>query len=144
MNEMNELDFTMELNSENLTKETEYTLFTEAEARLKELADGHTDLTGAAINIRQPASGETPPLHEVTVVVYGRPDHIAATQKETNPQLALSSALDAAERQIRERREKLQKRWEQPGNLPVEQEIREVIEAESIPADTSSTDNIDN
>lgn len=135
---MNELDFTLELNSEHLAKETEYELFTEAETRLKELAEGHTDLTGAAINIRRPASGETPSVHKVTVVVYGRPDHIAATQKETTPQLALRAALDAAERQIRERREKLKKRWEQPGNLPVEQEIREVIEAESIPADAAN------
>lgn len=137
---MNELDFTLELNSEHLTKKIEYALFAKAETKLKELARGHTDLTGAAINIREPASGETPPLHEVTVVVYSRPDHIAATQKETNPQLALSGALVAAERQIRERREKLKKRWEQPGNLPVEQEIREVIEAESISANITATD----
>jgi hypothetical protein len=52
---MNELDFTLELNSEHLNKNMEYQLFTEAETRLKNLAEGHTDLTGAAINIRQPA-----------------------------------------------------------------------------------------
>jgi ribosome-associated translation inhibitor RaiA len=128
---MDELDFTLELNSENLPKTLEYDLYTEAETRLKQLAAGHTDLTGAAVNVRRPAHAEETPLYEVTVVVYSRPKHIAATQKEENPQLALKGALQGAERQIRERRKKLKKRWEQPGNRPVEKEITEVITAES-------------
>ncbi len=128
---MNELDFTLELNSENLSKKTEYNLFTEAEICLKELANDHTDLIGAAINIRQPAHGQTPPLYEVTIVVYGRPDHIAATEKESDLYQAFRGALKAVKRQIREKREKLKKRWEQPGNLPVEQEIVAVLAAES-------------
>ena len=128
---MNELDFTLELNSEHLSKQVEYDLFTEAETRLRDLAANHTDLTGAAINVRQPAQGITPPLHEVTVVVYSRPEHVAATQKEADPQLALGQALDAVERQIRERRDKLKKRWQQPGNLPVDQEMIDVIASET-------------
>lgn len=128
---MTELDFTLELNSEGLSKETEYELFTEAESRLKQLARGHTDLTGAAINIRPPSGGETMYLHEVVIILYIRPNHIVAVQKETNPHLALKEALNAVERQVRDRREKLQKRWQQPGNLPREQEIIEVISAES-------------
>lgn len=135
---MNELDFTLELNSEHLSKTVEYDLFTEAETQLKKLATGHKDMTGAAINVRQPAHRETTPVYEVTVVVYGRPEPIAATQKEAEPQLALKGALNAAERQIRERRDKLKKRWEQPGNLPVEQEITEVIAVES--SDTVTDD----
>jgi hypothetical protein len=39
--------------------------------------------------------------------------------------MALKGALDAVERQVRKRREKLKERWKQPGNLPVEQEIVE-------------------
>lgn len=130
---MNELDFTLELNSEHLSKQVEYDLFSESETRLKQVAEGHNDLTGAAINIRRPAASETT-LHEVTVVVYGRPHHIAATQKSDNPHLALKAALDAAERQIRERRKKLKNRWKQPGNLPIEQEIKEVIASEEATA----------
>lgn len=129
---MNELDFTLELDSEHLSKQIEYDLFTEAETRLKQLAEGHDDLTGAAVNIRQPAVGETTPLHEVTVVVYSRPNHISATKKSDSPQMALKAALDAAERQIRERRKKLKHRWKQPGNLPVEQEVNEVIASEEV------------
>ena len=63
--------------------------------------------------------------------INSRPDIITATQKEANPHLALHEALTAVTRQIRERREKLKKRWEQPGNLPVEQEITEVMTAEA-------------
>jgi ribosome-associated translation inhibitor RaiA len=115
---MSELDFTLELNSEHLPKEIEYDLFTEAEGQLKKLAAGHKDLIGAAVNIRRPAHGQTTPLHEVTVVVYSRPDHVAATKKEADPQMALRNALAVVERQIRDRREKLKKHWEQPGSQP--------------------------
>jgi ribosome-associated translation inhibitor RaiA len=122
---MDELDFTLELNSEDLNKTAEYDLYTQAEERLRELAANHKDMTGAAINVRRPASGETAFLHEVTVVIYSRPEHIAATEKDSSPAMALKGALDAAERQIRKRREKLKERWKQPGNLPIEQEIVE-------------------
>lgn len=132
---MNELDFTLELNSEDLPKTAEYDLFAEAEERLKSLAANHTDMTGAAINLRRPASGETAFLHEVTVVIYGRPNHIAATETDATPDQALKGALDAVERQVRERRKKLKQHWKQPGNLPVEQEIGEVYAAEAELAD---------
>lgn len=128
---MDELDFTLELNSDELPKETEYDLFTEAETRLKKLAADHTDITGAAINIRQPVSGATSFLYEVTVVVYCRPENMAATKKETKVYHALDEALTAVSRQVRQRREKLKNRWEQPGNLPAEQEILEVVAVEA-------------
>ncbi len=131
MSDLNELDFTLELNSENLSKQTEYDLFTEAEDYLRDLAANHDDLRGAAINIRQPAHGATPFLYEVTVALYSRPEQLAATQKDADPQLALKGALDAVGRQVRERREKLKKTWEQPGSQPVDQEIAEVVAAEN-------------
>lgn len=138
MTPVQELDFTLELNSDYLPKETEYDLFAEAETRLKELAAGHSDLKGAAINIRRPAAKTTAPLHEVTVVVYVRPKNISATHKESDPQMALREALDAAVGQIRDKRAKLGKRWEQPGNLPPEQEIAEVVAAEAADQLTAS------
>lgn len=134
---MNELDFTLELNSESLSPAVEADLFEEADTRLRQLAEGHSDIIGAAVNMRLPAQGETPPLHEATVVVYSRPEHIAATKKEEEPAQALLRALEAVERQIRQRRNKLRERWEQPGNQPVEQEIEEIIAAESMPKDSA-------
>jgi ribosome-associated translation inhibitor RaiA len=131
MNEINKPDFTLELNSDYLDDIIEDELYAEAEERLTQLAADHNDLIGAAINLRRPAAAETTYLHEATVVVYGRPENIAASEKESNAHLALKLALDAAERQIRKRREKLGKPWEQPGNHPAEQEIEELVAAES-------------
>jgi ribosome-associated translation inhibitor RaiA len=120
---MKELDFAIELNSESLSDRVENELFIESEDRLLELASGHDDLTGAAINVRRPAKAETAYIYEVTVAVYARPNQIAATEKDGDPMVALKHALSAVERQVREKRAKLGKRWERPGNDPVTQEV---------------------
>lgn len=129
---MKELDFTLELNSDNLSDQVELSMFTEAETRLKELAEGHSDLRGAAINVRRPAKTETNFIYEVTVVVYARPKQIAATEKDGDPMLALKEALDAVEKQIRKKRAKLRKQWEKPGNDPVSQEVIETLASEDL------------
>jgi hypothetical protein len=126
-----ELDFTLELNAEGLSDRLESEMFAEADSRLRELASGHSDLTGAAINVRQPAKAETSFLHEVTVVVYARPEHIAATKKEADPIMALNDSLSAVEQQVREKREVLRDHWKQPGNDPVATEIQEIQAAET-------------
>ena len=123
---MNELDFTIEFTSEDISEAVETALFQEADERLRQLAEGHTDLTGSAATIKHPA----PALYEATVVVYGRPDHLAATEKNEDATTALKGALSAIERQVRQRRQKLRQTWEQPGNHPVEQEVMELILAE--------------
>lgn len=129
---MNMLDFTLELNSDTLNADEEMALFTEADERLRALAEGHDDLVGAAINVRQPAKNpDTPFIYEVTVVAYTRPENTAATKKEEDPLTALKESLSAVERQVRQTREKLRARWEQPGNSPVEQEITELVAAET-------------
>ena len=53
--------------------------------------------------------------------------------KTNDPTTALKGALSAIERQVRQRRDKLQKTWEQPGNDPVTQEVMEVMLAENQP-----------
>jgi ribosome-associated translation inhibitor RaiA len=137
---MAELDFTIEFNSDVTDGAVENELFVEADGRLHELAEGHNDLTGAAINIRTPAQAETPPLYEATVVAYVRPENIAATEKAPDVYTALKGALDAIERQIRQKREKLGKRWEQPAGHPV---IREMIEVEAAKGEITEVDTID-
>lgn len=131
-----ELDFTIELNAEGLSGRLEAQIFAEADGRLRELAGDHDDLTGAAINIRQPAKTETSFLHEVTVVVYSRPEQIAATTKEADPVIALNDSLSAVERQVREKRDKLRDRWKRPGNDPVSAEILDVEAAEAGPEES--------
>jgi ribosome-associated translation inhibitor RaiA len=127
---MDELDFTIEFNSDLNDPSFEENLFAEAESRLRQMARGHDDLTGAAVTIRQPAKKETAPLHEATVVAYVRPDNIVGKEKQDTPSGALKGALDAVERQIRKKREKLRDRWEQPQNDPVTKEVLEVLASE--------------
>jgi hypothetical protein len=83
------------------------------EDRLLALTDGHTDLVGAAISATEPAQGAAQPfIFEVRIVVYTRPNDIAAVKQGDTLQAALKAALTAVERQVREKREKLGKPWE--------------------------------
>ena len=129
---MNELDFTIEFNSVDIGAQLEEELFLEADGRLRDLAAGHDDLRGAAVNIREPATGESSYQYEATVVVYARPENIAATEKEDNPTTALKGALSAVERQVRQKRDKLGKPWQRPGNDPIATEIDEIARSEDI------------
>ena len=87
----------------------------EAERRLRALAEGQTDLIGASVAVEEQAKGEDRPhLYRARVVAYARPDNIVAVEKDGTIEAALRGAIDAVERQIRERREKLRKPWEQP------------------------------
>lgn len=80
----------------------------ELENRLRDLASGHTDLVGAAVAVSAPGRGEEDPfLYQVRIVVYSRPKYIAAVKKDDTVQGALKEALSAVERQVREKREKL-------------------------------------
>ncbi len=101
----------------------EQTLKPEAQKRLKELAKGHKDIVGAAVAIEQPAANrETPCIYHARVVVYIRPENIAASENADTPQAALKGALDGVVRQVRAQREKLRARWKQPGNRTPEQQ----------------------
>jgi ribosome-associated translation inhibitor RaiA len=110
------LDFTFEFHTElpNLREVLENELRAEAEHRLLALAEGHTDLIGASVVLEQPTRAETSYIYQARVVVYGRPDHLAAVEKDNTLESALRGAIDAVERQVRERREKLAERWKQP------------------------------
>lgn len=83
-------------------------LYAMVEERVLKLAKGHTDITGAAVNLTQPSQNtQTPYIFEVTVVLYVRPANIVATEEAGDLEGALKGALDAVERQMREKREKL-------------------------------------
>ena len=98
--------FPIELNNEiDDAKKSENEYFTLAVDRLSLLAEGHADISGAAVNFKQPAKEhQTSYVYEVTIVVYMGSDHIAATEKGEHFQATLDGALDAVERQVRERR----------------------------------------
>lgn len=102
-------DFPIEFHVEpEIGDDIEKALYVEAEDRLRKLAKNHTDITGAAVDVTQPAEGrETPYIYKVNVVVYARPSTIAAVEKHMEVDVALRGALKAAERQIRDKRDQL-------------------------------------
>lgn len=103
---MDTANFPIEFNNEvDDVKKSENEFYTLAAERLSELAQGHTDIAGAMVNLKQPAQGrETPHIYEVTIVVYMQPENMAATEKGEHLRNTLSGALDAIERQVREYR----------------------------------------
>ncbi len=80
----------------------------EADTRLRKLAQGHTDLTGASVILEREDQDATT-MHQIRarVVAYTRPEYIAGVEKADTAQGALKGALDAVERQVRQKREKL-------------------------------------
>ena len=87
-------------------------LRSEAETRLRKLARGHTDLTGASIIIEHVDKGaQTPYIYHARVVVYTRPNYLNGSEEADTAQSALKGALEAVERQVREQREKLRETW---------------------------------
>lgn len=103
---MDTLNFSIEFNNElDDVKKSENKFYDLAADRLSKLAEGHDDISGAVVNFKQPAQGREPSyVYEVTIVVYMGSDHIAATEKRELFQATLDGALDAVERQVRERR----------------------------------------
>jgi len=102
-------DFPIEFHVEpELGDDAEKRLYIDSEDSLRKLAKNHTDITGASINITQPAEDrETPYIYEATVTLYSRPSYVAATEKNAEVAAALRGALKAVGRQIRDKREKL-------------------------------------
>jgi ribosome-associated translation inhibitor RaiA len=106
-------DFTFEFNNKEVENLDEGVI-DEAENRLRSLAEGKGDMVGAAVAVKRIAHGETPHWFQARVVVYIRGEDIVAFEKAESPEQALKGALEAAERQIRKRREKQGKPWERP------------------------------
>jgi ribosome-associated translation inhibitor RaiA len=104
---MDKVNFPIEFNNEmDDVKKSGNQNYTLAVDRLSKLAKGYNDISGAIVNFKQPAKEhQTAYINEVTIVVYMGADHIAATEKGEQFQATLNGALDAVERQVRERRE---------------------------------------
>ncbi len=113
---MARLDFHIEFNVEIET--VEEALLDETARRLRDLAGGHDDLTGASVALEELGGVETPYVYQARVVVYIRPDNVVAVEKDDALETALKGALDAVERQVRELRQKRGQSWQQPPGAP--------------------------
>lgn len=112
---MDTQDFHLEFyNEAPLLEELELELAAEADTRLRELAEGHKDIIDASVSVEELTGEETPHRYQVRVVVYMRPENIAAIEKQETVEGALKGALSAVEREVREYRQKLRERWKQP------------------------------
>lgn len=109
---MSQTDFSYEFTGE--ISQPDEPLRMEAEQRLRQLAEGHTDIIGAAVAVEELTGSSTPHSYRARIVVYMRPKDITAVEKESDPMTALQKALQTVERQIREYRDKLRERWKQP------------------------------
>jgi ribosome-associated translation inhibitor RaiA len=101
----------------------------EAERRLRQLAEGHTDMIGASVVLEPVArkQSETPLFYEARIVAYLRPSKLVTTEQAKTVAAALTGALEAMERQVRERRDKLYERWKQPAGAKSERRRGEKI-----------------
>ena len=88
------------------TPELTDALKAKAEARLQKLVKRHRDVTGASLAVKT-LNGKTAAHHQyrVRLVVYQRPENVAATREDASVSHALHAVLDAVERQVRQRRE---------------------------------------
>jgi ribosome-associated translation inhibitor RaiA len=83
----------------------------EVEERLLSLAGDHTDLTGASIAVSQPAQRDVPFVYEARILVSMRREDVVGRETSDTLQGALKGALNAVERQVRERRKKFKETW---------------------------------
>ena len=125
---MSKSDFHFEFHSEVPSLASE--LIAEAESRLRELAIGHTDLVGAAVAVEELSQDTTPHSYRARIVVYIRPENIAAEEVSDSLEGALKGTLEAIERQVRRRREKLEKRWERPDKVVQESNVQQLTARE--------------
>jgi hypothetical protein len=109
---MDEVVFPVEFrNQAGLPGRTEYEMHMEADRRLRALSKGHTDITGASVSVEELTGDVTPHIYQVTIVLYMRPEHIVAVEKRDSAISALKGALSAAERQVREERNRRREPW---------------------------------
>jgi ribosome-associated translation inhibitor RaiA len=109
---MSQTDFSYEFTSNIAEPDEQMSIY--AEASLLELAEGHTDMIGAAVVVEELTGSNTPHSYRARIVVYMRPRNINVEEKAENPVTALQEALHTLKRQIRENRDKLRERWKQP------------------------------
>jgi ribosomal subunit interface protein len=84
--------------------------------QLDRLAKGHTDFVDASIAVEVESKSETLHAFRARIVLHVRPNRIVGQETAEEPVVALRGALDAVERQLREKRAELGRPWEGPEN----------------------------
>jgi ribosome-associated translation inhibitor RaiA len=109
---MTQSDFYVDFNSE--VPNFDEALQQEVDQRLRELAEERNDIVGAAVAVTQPAKANSPFVYQARIVIYKRPEDLAAVKQADSINGAIKDALEAIERQVREQRKKLDEPWKRP------------------------------
>ncbi len=80
------------------------------EVRIHKLARGHRDISGASVAVECISGANKHAEYKARLVVYCKPANIAASRTHDSVRSAVSEALEAVERQIREQRERMRDR----------------------------------
>ena len=112
---MSEMDFHIEFNIE--MPGIKPALLDEIADGLKKLSEGHTDLIGAEVGLEKISDVDSPYIYRGRIVVYIRPENIAAVSEEKSPDLALRNSLEAVKDQVRAKRMRLNQPWQQPEQI---------------------------
>jgi ribosome-associated translation inhibitor RaiA len=105
MSDLPEFPFDFEFYNETDLPDPEF--YELAYDQITEIAEGHNDIVGASISMKELSSGETPHVYQARVVLYVRPNNISATEEKQSAIDSLKNALDSAIKQVRKQREKL-------------------------------------
>ncbi len=90
------------------------------ERRVSSWMKGHTDITGVSVAVKPLDASRTKHAFQARVVLYHRPKNIAAIAKGDQVATTVQSALEAAERQLRETRDVFRDRRKRGANeVPV-------------------------
>jgi hypothetical protein len=103
----NQQEFPFDFEFLNQTQQPDAELYQLAYGKITELAQGHSDIVGAKVSLEELSSDRTPHAFQARVVLYVRPEHIAATEIASSSVEALQEALNAAKKQVQEKRNKL-------------------------------------
>ena len=77
--------------------------------RIRRLAGGHKDIAGVAVAIENVKGTKRNASYRCRLVLYIKPANIVAIHKADTEKAALMGVLEAAERQVRQQRERM---WE--------------------------------
>ena len=86
-------------------------LKSKVESRLRKLSQGHRDVTGASVALKETTrSTAKRHVYKARVVLYHKPDNIVGIEKDDSTGNALVGALEAVERQVRAHRTSIRRK----------------------------------
>ena len=96
---MGSSDFYIDYNLE--VSETTDEFKRETEQRLRELANSHSDIVGAAVALEKTVDTQSYDLYRVRIVLYKRAKDIVVDKEDADPMVTLREALQTLEEQVR-------------------------------------------